>query len=189
MCVTVNVIMPVAVTAVSNCRISVRIQVYSVFKYNIIINTIMANTFTKILSDGTTGTVTSSLPTPPITAPEARLLVEQELAKRAAAKQAALDAFNTATVTSTTVTAVTNTFPTQATAEDKTLLNTMYRKVRSSAGRAGGSVTVYIPPARISQLRAVLENNGFTVNILTGNQVSYTFSAGNTILDNIRISW
>jgi hypothetical protein len=49
----------------------------------------MANTFTKILSDGTTGTVTSSLPTPPITAPEARLLVEQELARQAAAKQAA----------------------------------------------------------------------------------------------------
>ena len=150
----------------------------------------MANTFTKILSDGTTGTVTSSLPTPPITAPEARLLVEQELARQAAAKQAAFDAFNTAaTVTSTTIEAVTNTFPAQSTAEDKALLNAIYRKVRSSAGRAGGSITVYIPPARISQLRAVLENNGFAVNILTGNQVSYTFSAGNTILDNIRISW
>ena len=29
MCVTVNVIMPVAVTAVNNCKIKVRIQVYS----------------------------------------------------------------------------------------------------------------------------------------------------------------
>jgi len=150
----------------------------------------MANTFNKIKPDGTTSTVTSSLPTPPITAPEARLLVEAELARRAAARQAAIDAFsNAATVTSTTVTTVTNTFPSQSTAEDKALLNTIYRKIRSSAGGAGGSITVYIPPTSISQLRAVLENNGFTVNLQTGNFVSYTFSAGNAILDNIRVSW
>jgi hypothetical protein len=152
----------------------------------------MANTFTKILSDGTTGTVTSSLPTPPITAPEARLLVEAELAKRAAARQAAIDAFNTAAVTSTTVTTVTtvtNTVPAQATAEDKALLNAIYKKIRSSASVAGGSTTVYIPPASISRFRAALENNGFTVTLLTGNLVYYTFSVGNTILDNIRISW
>jgi hypothetical protein len=144
------------------------------------------NAFNIIKSDGTTGTVTSSLPTPPITAPEARLLVEAELAKRAAARQAAIDAFNTVAVTSTTVT---NTVPAQATAEDKALLNAIYKKIRSSASVAGGSTTVYIPPASISRFRAALENNGFTVTLLTGNLVSYTFSAGNTILDNIRISW
>jgi hypothetical protein len=147
------------------------------------------NAFNIIKPDGTAGTVTSSLPTPPITAPEARLLVEAELAKRAAARQAAIDAFNTAAVTSTTVTTVTNTVPAQATAEDKALLNAIYKKIRSSASVAGGSTTVYIPPASISRFRAALENNGFTVTLLTGNLVSYTFSVGNTILDNIRISW
>jgi len=144
----------------------------------------MTNTFTRLLPNGTTTTTVSTTTSPPITAPEARQLVADELALREAARLATLDAFDTR------ATAATPTSESAVNSEVTALLKTVYRGIRTAASRGSSSITVNIPLNNISQIRAVLENKGFTVSVLTGNFVSVTINnVGSRLIDNIRISW
>jgi hypothetical protein len=129
--------------------------------------------------------IITNLPIP--TAAESRIAAQAAIDSRRAANEATVAEF-TRTVNVGTIAPSTN-----AQISD-TLVDTLKRinsNIRTTTFGGGFITTVTVSPNDIVNVKAYLEAKNYTVTVLTGNNVSRTFTISKTdnTAGNLRISW